>query len=789
MRSLPVRIDDVSLSGSRRREKSAASEFRLEKRREEIVTEMKRPLPAGRRTARRRASTFALICVSATLACRDPDPIARSDELIASGRAHDAIALLRDAIDASPADDDLQFAYARALSAGGMRALAEWPLRRAMRVEAWRKRAGLAIAENAMAMQNPDVAIEVLSTLLEDDPDDVEALLRRAAAHAATRTSLEETLDDVAQVRALAPDDLRAYRPEIQAYLHATMTDEAAEAIDELGGRLEAAGITDEETHRWYCATRALFEQESFHFNEARARWEECLLHYPTSVEVVAESSSFFESRGDMARSLEIIRNAVERTDLTDGLVFRSALAQRLHSLGRTEEALAVVSPGTESAERETALGYWNVLATLYETAGRLDEALAASLRVLDLADELGMATADQQLAAGDLAIRSGDLERAERIADGIGPPSYRGLLEARIAHDRGAYEDAVARYEAVARLWPDNAFVRYHEARALEQLGDLDRAIELYRHATRIDAAATDAQTRIALILEAEGRPADALNVLAAQASRGPLDLESELVFARLLGRALAPGDLRAQIAEWRRRQPGAIVEGLTAFARGLTARGDARAALALIGSIDARGIAASPGGPDFVREMLSAARTADEPTSALDALDALIDGTLAADPPPAGWVAVDGYRAELSGDPMRALDRYDAALATPARIDWVVAARARVRAPDRPDESEAVAVALLADPPNDRAIDEAASVARALSDAGHAASSRRLYASILDRRPYDVEAANALCAAESGTEGQSDRDDRLAALSRRLRRLGRPCPAADLAVSRPRA
>jgi tetratricopeptide (TPR) repeat protein len=739
---------------------------------------VKMALLSRHRTFGRVVSALVLMGAFGFVACREPNPIARSDELIASGRANDAISLLREAIDASPEDDDLQFAYARALSAGGMRALAEWPLRRAMRVERWRKSAGLAIAENAMVMQNMDVAIEVLSELLEDDPDDVEVLLRRAAAHAATRTSLEATLDDVAQVRELAPDDLRAYRPEIQAYLHAAMTDEAAKAIDELGIRLEADGIDDEETHRWYCVTRALFEQESFRFEGAEARWEECLLYYPTSLEVVAESSTFFESQGNMPRSLEIIGNAVAATDLIEGLVFRAALSQRLHALGRTEEALALLKPGTEEVPPETALGYWNVLTALYETAGRLDEALAATVKMLALADELGVTTADQQLAAGDLAIRSGDLERAARIADEIGTPSFRGLLEARIAHDRGALEDAVARYEEVARLWPDNAFIRYHEARALEQLGDLDRAIELYRHATRIDATATDAQTRIALILEAEGRFVDALSVLATQTSRGPLDLESDLVFARLLGRALATGDLRAQIAEWHRRQPTAIVDGLTAFASGLRLRGEARAALSMIGSVDPRGLVESPGGPGFVREMLRAARAVGEPFAALDAL---IDEALAGGLRSAEWVAVDGYRAELAGDASRALDRYDAALAANQALEWVVAARARVRAADWPDESEAVASSLLEDARNDRAIDEAATVVRALAQAGHVARSRRLYVSLLDRRPYDVEAANALCSRDAEGEGGADLESRLSALSRRLRRLDRACPAAD--------
>jgi tetratricopeptide (TPR) repeat protein len=403
-------------------------------------------------------------------------------------------------------------------------------------------------------------------------------------------------------------------------------------------------------------------------------------------------------------------------------------------------------------------------------------------VRVIDLADELGFATADQRLAAGDLAIRLGDLDRAVRIAEGMGTPSFRGLLEARIAHERGELEAAVARYEEVARLWPDNAFLRYHEARALEQLGDLDRAIELYRHATRIEATATDAQTRIALILEAEGRFGDSLNVLATQASRGPLDLEGDLVFARLLGRVGALDDLRAQIVAWQARHPAAIVEGLTAFASGLRLRGEARAALSFTGFIDPSGLVESPAGPGFVREMLRAASASGEPS---EALGALIDEALEAVPKSAEWVAVDGYRAELAGDASRALDRYEAALAADATLDWVVAARARLRARDAPEESEAVASSLLEAAQTDRAIDEAATVVRALAQAGHVARARRLYAVLLDRRPYDVEAVVALCAGGAEIEDEEDLAGRLSALSRRIQRLGRECPASERAGS----
>ena len=460
--------------------------------------------------------------------------------------------------------------------------------------------------------------------------------------------------------------------------------------------------------------------------------------------------------------------------------MFRTALAERLEAHGRADEAIALLEPGTAVERPETALGYWSVLAALHQTTGRLDEALEATLRALAITEALGTATAADRLDAADLAIRSGELERAARIAEEIRTPSYRGLLEARIMHERGELGEAVERYEEVARIWPDNAFLRYHEARALEQLGDLDRAIELYRHATRIDATATDAQTRIALILEAEGRVRDALGILSLQASRGPLDLESELVFARLLGRALPSGDLREQIAAWQRRRPAAIVEGLTAFASGRRLRGDAREALSFVDFFDPGGLVANPAGPGFVREMLRAADAAGDVSTALDAL---IDRALAHEPTSPAWLAVEGYAAELAGDLDRALDRYDAALAEDATLGWVVAARARVRAGSTPDESAATAASLLEAAQDDRAIEEAASVVRALAEAGRDASARGLYASLLARATLRRRGGGGRSVPTWGSWGSSEATvARVAAASLRVGRLGRACPAASL-------
>ena len=70
-------------------------------------------------------------------------------------------------------------------------------------------------------------------------------------------------------------------------------------------------------------------------------------------------------------------------------------------------------------------------------------------------------------------------------------------------------------------RLWPNSASVRYHAGLAAEYDGDLERAVEEYRQAVRIDAAATSGAWRLARILEGQGQREAAQIALAANSQK----------------------------------------------------------------------------------------------------------------------------------------------------------------------------------------------------------------------------------------------------------------------------
>ena len=93
--------------------------------------------------------------------------------------------------------------------------------------------------------------------------------------------------------------DLDAERAEILGYLLATMTEEAAAALDALGARLEEEPASDA-IDSWYCTTMALFAMESQETELARERFEECVESYPADVATLSAAVDFFQKEGEV---------------------------------------------------------------------------------------------------------------------------------------------------------------------------------------------------------------------------------------------------------------------------------------------------------------------------------------------------------------------------------------------------------------------------------------------------------------------------------------------------------
>ena len=120
--------------------------------------------------------------------------------------------------------------------------------------------------------------------------------------------------------------------------------------------------------------------------------------------------------------------------------------------------------------------------------------------------------------------------------------PAQRSLILGRVAQERGDAAAALEHFDAALRLWPNNPWARYYAALAAERLGDFDRALEEYRYSIRIDQGATDARTRGAKLLVAEGDLLRAYQLLFIEVERHPLEPEGELFSMYLMARAANP-------------------------------------------------------------------------------------------------------------------------------------------------------------------------------------------------------------------------------------------------------
>lgn len=543
--------------------------------------------------------------------CQASDPLETAREDLAQGRLDAAIERLADLAKERSDDPEILLLYGRALALSGQPGLAEWPLRKAMRHPEWTVPAGLEIASIAYRTLNYSSAIDVLDEILMKAPDSVPALLLRANARAHSKFLAEEALDDVDRVRELDPGNVDALRPEIVAYLVLDEPDAANDALEELGAEIEA-GAGDDVMRAWFCTTMALFAYESRELELAETRWNDCLGEFPSDASIVAQAMEFFDERGDRARSLDIIENAVRESDLFAHSL-RVTLASRLHGVGRAEEAEATLRSGTESDTPALAAAYWWSLAQFFEQTGRIRDALDAAEHVLTFAMDAESPDPTQLFSTADFAIRAGELDRALEIADVVGSEPYALLIRARVAQKRKDFGGALDYYDEAAVLWPDNSFARYHAARAAEAIGEFDRAVELYRHATRIDPEATDSQTRIARLQRAEGHLALAAQTLQMQKGRHPLEPDGELFFLELTATIAPPDYVLRAFDDFTKRHPDLAGRAIVSISGGFRASDRASVAHELLRGLGDESLLAAASA-EILEELVLAARGPDE-------------------------------------------------------------------------------------------------------------------------------------------------------------------------------
>jgi tetratricopeptide (TPR) repeat protein len=528
------------------------------------------------RASIRLAPLLALLALLAAppVGCGPGDRVEEVRELQSAGRFDESLPLLRALLDERRDDPEVQYLYGHALVQSGQISLAQFALRKAMDSREWLVPAGIELALANVLTDNAEGAIEAATRILEAEPDHLDGLLLRARALAMSRRHYEAALADVERALELDPGNVEGLTLRVVCLLGLDRVAEAETALAELEKTAEDADLEPADAAR-FSTMRATFAKEKGDPETAERLFDEALKAHPADFLVVKEALEFFDQQRRPERGVEILREAL--AELPTAGLFRRSLAERLRRQGDVAEAERVLREGTELENPTVAVESWVDLANHHHALGDYSAAADALERAVAIEGKQ-----DPQLVFdyADALVMAERYDQALEVARGIQVRPHRELVEGRVALEQGRAAEALERFDAALRWWPDNEVARYYAALAAEGTGDFDRAIAEYRYSIRANPSATDARLRLARLHEAEGAGDAALAVLQHDAARNPAGFEAELLAVRATARLGTARQLRALLARVARR-PGALGPAIAAAAEGLRhRRGPAAAA-----------------------------------------------------------------------------------------------------------------------------------------------------------------------------------------------------------------
>jgi tetratricopeptide (TPR) repeat protein len=686
------------------------------------------------RISLRCALVAGLIASLALAGCNEADPLESVRAQQAAGDMAGSIEPLRELLKTRPDDSELVFLYGRALALTQQSNLAMWSLRKAMQDPEWLVPAGLQLAFLALDARDFNEVVEITGQILQREPENVSALLIRANAHAHWKKSPELALADADRVLELDPDKLEAYEPRILALLALDRLDEASESLAEAGRRLvelEASGAV----LAWHCTTTAAFEQESGDLEGARRTWVACLGAHPADLGVLSEAMNFYDAHGEPERALEILRAAL--ADAPASRTLRVALSQRLRLMGDAAEAEAVLREATRFEDPQLAAAAWMDLGDLRQALGEYGAAADALERAFELAREAGAPNPDLLFGYADTLVLAGRLARALEVAEELPVPAHRQLILARVAQEQRDPARALEEFDEALRLWPDNPWARYYAALAAEELGDFERALAEYRFAVRISPGATDARTRGAELLLAQGQPSFAVQMLVTATGQAPLEIEGQVLLMRLSALLGDMGTVRDSLEQIGQSRPAWVGRALAAAAEGLAKRTGPNMALGML--LTAPGV--NFNAPQYaaaLRALVGFAHEAGETAATRDA----VQQTLAAQPDSGAFEEIRGFDLELSGAPAAAVRAaYERAVALEPRNPQALLSLGRLEASGDPEAALALFDRAAAADPADPT--PKLQAARALIASGKLAEAEVRLDALLLEHPLEAEAA----------------------------------------------
>ncbi|MBW2691991.1 MAG: tetratricopeptide repeat protein [Deltaproteobacteria bacterium] len=635
---------------------------------------------------------LALGVVVSVLACGfDPEAqleeIRRQQEL---GEFAATVGPLRELLEATPDDPELNHLYGVSLLGVQQPELAIWPLRKAAQQPDRAIEDGLLLGRALLRGGSASDAVQQVLRVRELAPGRVEVIRLLLQARLAAKQN-EEVLETAALLLTLEPDDPDALMARLVALLSLDRADEAEQAlavfrkaVDELPG--------ENEWRPRGCAVTATFTKEKGDAEAAEAVWEDCLKEFPGEEIVVFGAIEFFAERSNYGRTQEILRRAYEAEPTH--LPFVGALANQLGASGQTEEAEQLLrTAATRDGGKEPDA--WLVLAQYHEQrdeTAKARDALAQGMRLM------GEAPATLVAAYVDLLIRAGDYDEAEELIVRFEPsPVMLNMLRGRLLLARGQPAEALAALDEGLRLWPDHSVARLLAGTAAEQIGDFERAVQEYGEAIRNDRGNRDAVLSLLRLLEALHHDREALPTLARYQGENPGDPEILVQTIRFAHRAGAL-ELAEGAAQSLRAIPGYRGVAVAEVAAIHAARGGPTEGAKTIRA--ARLDLTQPRNGSALGPLIEYLVAADRSAEALEATQA----ALASHPKEAVFHELHGRALSGAGEPDAAREAFQQALELEPERAAALAQLAALEA-EQGDRETAIALydrAALADPEN---------------------------------------------------------------------------------------
>lgn len=404
--------------------------------------------------------------------------------LIDDDKTGDALVALRAALGQAPRDADAMTLMARAYDREGNRDLMVDMLSRAVEASNGAPEESLRYARFLLGDHKLRGAEDVLIDALRLAPSNLQLLAQLGQTHVAME-DWPRAEQDIARLRQLAPEQMRAVADELQARVFA-----GQRRTDDLTAFLEKRAAEGSDP---LAAEAAVIRANLIAGNVSAAleRSRSLIEAAPDNPAAMFVRASVLGLAGQTAEAVTLLERVVAAApDQVQGWTTLGALLIRDGDLDR---AGAVLDRGMAALPDNPQIEY--AKAGYLERRGDLEGAIA-------LYEKMYAANSNQVVIANNLASLlttardDGDsLERAYVVARrlrGLDNPAFQDTY-GWIVFRRGDIGEAVAALEPAARGLPENALVQYHLGRVYATQGEKDRARAQYDKALQLIGTGND--------------------------------------------------------------------------------------------------------------------------------------------------------------------------------------------------------------------------------------------------------------------------------------------------------